>query len=97
MMSLGHGAPISFSWNQKLKVRSSCKGELVGIDDELPHILWAKYFIEAQGYTVEQNIMYLDKNKLTILLANNGKWSSSKRTKHTNSRYLSWTMSSRAM
>jgi hypothetical protein len=87
IMSLGRGAPMSFSWKQKLNVRSSCEGELVGIDDVLPHILWSKYFIEAQGYTVEQNIMYQD-NKSTILLANNGRWSSSKRTKHIKSRYF---------
>ena len=87
MMSLGQGAPISFSRKQKLNVRSSCEGELVGIDDALPLILWARYFIEAQGYSVEQNIMYQD-NKSTILLANNGRWSSSRRTKHIKSRYF---------
>ena len=87
MMSLGRGAPISFSRKQKLNVWSSCEGELVGIDDALPLILWAQYFIEAQGYSVEQNIMYQD-NKSTILLANNGRWSSSKRTKHIKSRYF---------
>ena len=43
--------------------------------------------MEAQGYSVEQNIMYQD-NKSTILLANNGRWSSSKRTKHIKSRYF---------
>jgi hypothetical protein len=87
MMSLGKGAPISFSRKQKLNVRSSCEGELVRIDDILPVILWTRYFIESQGYTVEQNIMYQD-NKSTILLANNGRWSSSKRTKHIKSRYF---------
>ena len=87
MMSLGRGAEISFSRKQRLNVRSSCEGELVGIDDALPLILWARYFIEAQGYTVEQNILYQD-NKSTILLANNGRWSSSKRTKHIKSRYF---------
>ena len=87
MMSLGQGAPISFSRKQKLNVRSSTEGELVGIDDALPYILWARYFIEAQGYTVEQNILYQD-NKSTILLANNGRWSSSKRTRHIKSRYF---------
>eukprot|EP00956_Cyclotella_meneghiniana_P002567 scaffold3022_cov42-Cyclotella_meneghiniana.AAC.3 len=51
MMSLGRGAPISFSRKQKLNVRSSCEGELVGVDDAMPYILWARYFIEAQGYT----------------------------------------------
>jgi hypothetical protein len=86
-MSLGRGAPISFSRKQKLNVRSSCEGELVGLDDALPFILWARYFIEAQGYTVEQNIIYQD-NKSTILLANNGRWSSSKRTRHIKSRYF---------
>jgi hypothetical protein len=87
MMSLGKGAPISFSRKQKLNVRSSCEGELVGIDDALPLILWTRYFIESQGYTVEENILYQD-NKSTILLANNGRWSSNKRTKHIKSRYF---------
>ena len=87
MMSLGRGAPISFSRKQKLNVRSSCEGELVGVDDALPLILWARYFIEAQGYTVEQNILFQD-NKSTILLATNGRWSSSKRTKHIKSQYF---------
>lgn len=63
------------------------RGELVGLDDALPLILWARYFIESLGYTVEQNIVYQD-NKLTILLATNGRWSSSKRTKHIKSRYF---------
>ena len=44
MMSLGNGAPISFSRKQKLNVRSSCEGELVGLDDAMPTILWARYF-----------------------------------------------------
>ena len=87
MMSLGKGAPISFSRKQKLNVRSSCEGELVGVDDTLPLILWARNFIEAQGYSVEQNILFQD-NKSTILLATNGRWSSSKRTKHIKSRYF---------
>jgi hypothetical protein len=87
MMSLGRGAVISFSRKQKLNVRSSCEGELVGIDDALPLILWARYFIEAQGYTVEENLLYQD-NKSTILLATNGWWSSGKRTKHIKSRYF---------
>eukprot|EP00804_Cyclotella_cryptica_P015947 CCRYP_019194-RD/>CCRYP_019194-RD protein AED:0.15 eAED:0.15 QI:0/-1/0/1/-1/1/1/0/395 len=87
MMSLGKGAVMSFSRKQKLNVRSSSEGELVGIDDALPWILWCRYFIEAQGYTVEQNILYQD-NKSTILLAKNGRWSSSKRTKHIKSRYF---------
>jgi hypothetical protein len=87
MMTLGRGAPISFSRKQKLNVRSSTEGELVGVDDALPLILWGRYFIESLGYSVEQVILYQD-NKSTILLANNGRWSASKRTKHIKSRYF---------
>ena len=87
MMSLGKGAVMNFSRKQKLNVCSSSEGELVGIDDALPWILWWRYFIKAQGYMVEQNILYQD-NKSTIQLAKNGRWSSSKRTKHIKSRFF---------
>ena len=87
MMSLGRGAAMSFSHKHKLNARSSTEVELIGIDDALPYIMWGLYFIEAQGYEVTHNILYQD-NKSTILLAKNGRWSSSKRTKHINNRYF---------
>ena len=43
--------------------------------------------MEAQGYEVQQNILYQD-NKSTILLIENGKKSSSKRTRAVNIRYF---------
>ena len=43
--------------------------------------------MEAQGICIKQNILYQD-NKSTILFAMNGRWSSSKRTKHIKSRYF---------
>ena len=49
MMSFGKGAALSFSRKQKVNCRSSTESELVGIDDALPSILWARYFIEEQG------------------------------------------------
>ena len=87
MMSLGKGATISFSHKHKLNVRSSTEGELVSIYDALPAILWTRFFIEVQGYTVEENVLFQD-NKSTIQLANNGRWSSSKRTKHIKVKYF---------
>ena len=86
-MSLGKGATISFLHKHKLNVRSSTEGELVSIYDALPAILWTRFFIEAQGYTVEENVLFQD-NKSTIQLANNGRWSSSKRTKHIKAHYF---------
>jgi hypothetical protein len=43
--------------------------------------------MEAQGYKVNENIVYQD-NQSAILLERNGKASSSKRTKHINIRYF---------
>ena len=86
-MSLGHGSVVSFSKKQKINVRSSTEGELVGADDGMSLILWSKYFIEAQGYTVETNKLFQD-NKSTMVLEQNGRSSSSKRTKHIKSRYF---------
>ena len=62
------------------------ESELVAIDDALPLILWCLYFIEAQGYTVEHNIIFQD-NQSTMRLALNGSMSSSYRIKHIKSWY----------
>jgi hypothetical protein len=43
--------------------------------------------MEAQGYQVQDNILFQD-NKSAILLEKNGKASSSKRTKHVNIQYF---------
>ena len=75
------------STKQKLNTRSSTETEIVGADDFMPAICWTRYFLEAQGYKVRDNILYQD-NKSAILLEKNGKASSSKRTKHINIRYF---------
>eukprot|EP00804_Cyclotella_cryptica_P009195 CCRYP_003225-RA/>CCRYP_003225-RA protein AED:0.38 eAED:0.38 QI:0/0/0/1/0/0/3/0/295 len=62
MVSLGKGAV------KKLNVRSSCEGELVGIDDAVSWIIWCKYFIEALGYMIEQNVLYQDNNQPSFWL-----------------------------
>ena len=59
---------------------------MVALDDALPLILGCLYFIKAQGYSVEQNIVFED-NQSTMRLAVSGSLSSSKRTKHIKARY----------
>ena len=86
MMSLGKGAAISGSRKIKINTKSSTESELVALDDVLPTILWTLYFVEAQGYTIEQNLVFQD-NLSTIRLATNGPLSSSPRTKHIKARY----------
>ena len=72
---------MSGSRRQKLDTGSSTKAELVGIDYTLKSIMWGLSFIQAQVYEVTKSIIMQD-NKSTILLAKNGRFSISKRTKH---------------
>jgi hypothetical protein len=87
MMSLGERAVTSFSKKKKINGKSSTEGELIGVDDAMPRILWTKHLIEAQGCAMDHNMLYQD-NKSAILLEKNGKFSSSKRTKHIETRYF---------
>ena len=43
--------------------------------------------MEAQGYTIKNNILYQD-NQSTILLAKNGRMSAGKNSKHIKNRFL---------
>ena len=84
---MGRGFPISVSTKQKLIVKSLTEGELVGVDDMMPIILWARQFLLAQGYGIVENLLLQD-NKSLILLEQNGNSSSGKRTRHINIRYF---------
>ena len=79
-LTMGKGFPIVSS-------KSSTESDLVGVDDMMPSILWTRYFLKAQGYNVNDNIIFQD-NKSTMLMEHNGKASSSRRTKHINVRYF---------
>jgi hypothetical protein len=50
-------------------------------------MMWTGYFLEGQGYNVDECILNLD-NMSAMLLETNGKQSSSKRTKHIRVRYF---------
>ena len=86
-MMLGKGSVYSSSIRQKINTRSSTEAELVGVNDMMGIILWTRHFMEAQGYTVEENPVYQD-NESAILLEKNGRRSSSKRTRHLEVRYF---------
>ena len=36
------------------------KAELVGVDDMLGYILWARYFMQEQGYDMDPSLLYQD-------------------------------------
>ena len=60
-MSLGKGAVTSASNKHKIQGRSSTDDELIGVHNTLLQVLWTKYFIEAQGYTVDRNEVHQGK------------------------------------
>ena len=86
-LSLGKGVITGVSTRQKLTTRSSTEAELVAVDDCMSLILWTRYFLEAQGYGVDDAIIYQD-NKSAMLLEQNGRASSTRRTQHLNIRYF---------
>jgi hypothetical protein len=87
VLSLGKGAIYGTACRQKLGTKSSTEAELVGVSDLLPQVIWTRYFLEAQGYGVNESVVYQD-NRSAILLEKNGRASSRKRTRHINIRYF---------
>ena len=66
-MTMGSGEIIIVSRKHKLNIGSSRELELVSIANVLGIMMWSKYFIETQSYTIKSNMRYQD-TKSTILL-----------------------------
>ena len=67
MMTTGRGALYYASNTHKLNTKSSTEAELVGVDNIMPQILWMRYFLEAQGMKVSENVVYQD-NQIAMKL-----------------------------
>ena len=69
IMSMGKGATVNISRTHKLNTGSSTEAELVSIADVLGMMMWCKYCMEAQEYTIDNNILYQDNksNNMTRL------------------------------
>ena len=57
------------------------------MDDAIGSILWSLYFMQVQGLDVKCARIYQDNNS-AILLGVNGRQSSTKRTKHTKTKFV---------
>jgi len=94
-MTIGQGGTYTASCKQKINTKSSTEAELVAIDDTMAQVLLTRNFLAAQGEPVTVTTIYQD-NKSTRLLSENGKGSSSKRTKHLDIRYFFYNRSNKA-
>jgi len=86
-MTFGRGMMCGSSNKQKINTTSSTEAETVAVHDNMPSILWTRYFLEEQGYPMKPSVVHQD-NKSAMLLESNGRGSSSKRTRHMNVRYF---------
>ena len=50
----------------------SMEAKIVGAEYALPQCMWSRYFVEGQGYTVEE-LKFRQDNMSDILMENNGK------------------------
>jgi hypothetical protein len=87
VVSFGTGALMSKSSKQKLNTKSSTEAELVGASDYLPHAIWAKKFLEGQGYKLKENLFYQD-NQSAIRFEKNGRRSCGPNSRHIDTRYF---------
>ena len=78
---------LSKSQKQKLNTKSSTEGEIVGVSDYLPNVVWARMFLNEQGFNIEENTLYQD-NQSAIKIEENGKRSSGQKTKHMDNRHF---------
>ena len=87
LLTFGKGSTTSSSNKHKVPSKSSTESQIIGLHDKSSDVLWTHHFLEAQGYTISTNIVYLD-NMSTLSLAKNGYVSSSKCTKHIKVKHL---------
>ena len=86
-MSMGIGVLHRKCSKQKLNVKSSTEAELVGVSEYIPYNIWLLSFMDEQGYTVKNNILFQD-NQSTILMLKNGRNSCTGNSRHVNIRYF---------
>ena len=60
LMTMRKGGSISSSNVMKCNTRSSTESELILLRDKLPDIIWMRYFIECQGYDINEYIIFQD-------------------------------------
>ena len=86
VVTMGKGPIIAKSVKQKINTKSSTEAELVGLSDGLSLVIWARNFLESQGYKMPSATVFQD-NMSTIAMLKNGR-PTSDRTRHVNIRFF---------
>ena len=86
-MTMGHGLIHHKSSKQRLNTKSSTETEVVGASDYIPWTVWAKRFLNEQGYNLDRNIFYQD-NMSAMKIEKNGRKSCGEKSRHIHIRYF---------
>ena len=87
LMTMGGGAVISSSNKMKCNTKSLTETELIALHDRFGEVIWTRYFVECQGYTIDECTIFQD-NMSALSLEKNGRVSSSKQSKHIKAKYF---------
>ena len=82
MMLFGAGAVISKSLKQKINGKSSTDNKLIGADEMIGPILRTLYFMRAQGYNMEENVLKQDNHSTMRFMFNDQSSSKCTSTRH---------------
>ena len=80
-MSYGLGIIHGRSSKQKLNTKSTTESEVVGVSEYLPYNIWTINFMKAQGYDIQDNVMYQD-NQSAMKMEINGRNSCTGNSRH---------------
>ena len=73
-MSIGKGAVYAASIKQKLNTTKIAELELVGVSYGIPKRIWTRYFVQAQGYNVDDVYVYQNNQSAVLLDTNSIKY-----------------------
>jgi hypothetical protein len=60
LVTFGKGAVASSSNKMKFNTKSLMETELISLADKLADIIWMHYFVECQGYNINEYVIYQD-------------------------------------
>jgi hypothetical protein len=86
-MTIGKGVASSSSNKVKCNMQNSTETELISLHNELPEVVWTRYFVEYQGYEIDECVIYQD-NMSALSLEKNERILSSKRIKHIKAKFF---------
>ncbi len=73
-MSHDDGKKTASSSCNKMKcnTQSSTETELILLHNKLSDIVWTRYFVECQGYEIDECVVFQDSNMSVLSLEKNG-------------------------